>query len=159
MAKMRVSELARELGRPSKQLIRWLNDHGEYVKTPSSTLEAEVAAKLRTEFEVDVTSQARPDLAASKVVYSTDEVSAQDSGTEWLVKVRFGDDEERYWRGATRDPHDFTRYAGDALRFDSRAAALNCAYAIKERHRNIADTEVVLRPRGFVQQYGGSGRA
>ena len=46
MAKQRVSALAKEVGLPSKQLIEWLNNNGEYVKTPSSTIEAPVVAKV-----------------------------------------------------------------------------------------------------------------
>ena len=46
MAKARVSALAKEVGLQSKQLIEWLNNNGEYVKTPSSTIEAP-AAKLQ----------------------------------------------------------------------------------------------------------------
>ena len=46
MAKARVSALAKEVGLQSKQLIEWLNNNGEYVKTPSSTIEAPVVAKV-----------------------------------------------------------------------------------------------------------------
>src|SRR4051812_27050421 len=35
---------------PSKQLIEWLNNNGEYVKTPSSTVEAPVVAKVFAAF-------------------------------------------------------------------------------------------------------------
>ena len=41
--KTRVSALAKELGLPSKTLIEWLNQNGEYVKTASSTIEAPAA--------------------------------------------------------------------------------------------------------------------
>lgn len=45
--KERVHELARELGRDSKTVLAWLKDHGEFVKSASSTIEAPVAARLR----------------------------------------------------------------------------------------------------------------
>ena len=44
MAKARVSALAKEVGLQSKQLIEWLNNNGEFVKTASSTIEAPVVA-------------------------------------------------------------------------------------------------------------------
>ncbi|HTF52504.1 MAG TPA: translation initiation factor IF-2 N-terminal domain-containing protein, partial [Pseudonocardia sp.] len=45
--KARVHELAKELGVTSKQVLSKLQDLGEYVKSPSSTVEAPVARKLR----------------------------------------------------------------------------------------------------------------
>ncbi|MCO1654447.1 translation initiation factor IF-2 [Pseudonocardia humida] len=45
--KARVHELAKELGISSKQVLSKLADLGEYVKSPSSTVEAPVARKLR----------------------------------------------------------------------------------------------------------------
>ncbi|HWB68195.1 MAG TPA: translation initiation factor IF-2 N-terminal domain-containing protein, partial [Mycobacteriales bacterium] len=50
MAKARVSALAKEYGLTSKQLIEWLNNNGEYVKSPSSTVEAPVVAKVDAAF-------------------------------------------------------------------------------------------------------------
>ena len=50
MAKARVSALAKEVGKTSKELIEWLNNNGEYVKTPSSTVEAPVVAKVYAAF-------------------------------------------------------------------------------------------------------------
>jgi translation initiation factor IF-2 len=50
VAKERVSALAKQIGMPSKQLIEWLNNNGEYVKTPSSTVEAPVVAKVLAAF-------------------------------------------------------------------------------------------------------------
>ena len=45
--KARVHELAKELGVTSKDVLSKLQDLGEYVKSPSSTVEAPVARKLR----------------------------------------------------------------------------------------------------------------
>ncbi|MBV9369901.1 MAG: translation initiation factor IF-2 N-terminal domain-containing protein, partial [Frankiales bacterium] len=50
MAKERVSALAKQIGKSSKELIEWLNSNGEYVKTPSSTIEAPVVAKVFAAF-------------------------------------------------------------------------------------------------------------
>ncbi|HET7312068.1 MAG TPA: translation initiation factor IF-2 [Mycobacteriales bacterium] len=50
MAKARVSALAKDIGKSSKELIEWLNANGEYVKTPSSTVEAPVVAKVLAAF-------------------------------------------------------------------------------------------------------------
>ena len=47
MAKVRVYELARELGVESKELIHQLADMGEFVKSASSTIEAPVVRRLR----------------------------------------------------------------------------------------------------------------
>ncbi|MEJ3657668.1 translation initiation factor IF-2 [Actinomycetes bacterium KLBMP 9759] len=49
--KARVHELAKELGISSKQVLSKLQDLGEYVKSPSSTVEAPVARKLRESVE------------------------------------------------------------------------------------------------------------
>jgi len=50
VAKERVSALAKQVGKTSKELIEWLNSNGEYVKTPSSTIEAPVVAKVLAAF-------------------------------------------------------------------------------------------------------------
>ena len=48
--KARVHELAKELGKTSKEIMAKLNDMGEFVKSPSSTIEAPVVRKLRDAF-------------------------------------------------------------------------------------------------------------
>ncbi|WP_166351639.1 translation initiation factor IF-2 [Phytoactinopolyspora limicola] len=50
MAKVRVHELAKELGVSSKDVLGKLSDLGEYVKSASSTVEAPVVRKLRESF-------------------------------------------------------------------------------------------------------------
>lgn len=47
MAKVRVFELAKELGISSKDLIRKLAEQGEFVKSASSTLEAPVVVRMK----------------------------------------------------------------------------------------------------------------
>ncbi|HEY5881526.1 MAG TPA: translation initiation factor IF-2 [Nakamurella sp.] len=48
--KARVHELAKELGKTSKEIMAKLQDLGEFVKSPSSTIEAPVVRKLRDAF-------------------------------------------------------------------------------------------------------------
>ena len=52
MAKMRVHEIASELGLDTKVVMSRLRELGEYVKSPSSTLEAPVVRKVRASFGV-----------------------------------------------------------------------------------------------------------
>jgi len=52
VAKVRVHELAKELGHPSKVVLQKLQDMGEFVRSASSTIEAPVARKLRQELPV-----------------------------------------------------------------------------------------------------------
>ena len=47
MSKVRVHELAKELGVTSKDVLAKLQDMGEFVKSASSTVEAPVARRLR----------------------------------------------------------------------------------------------------------------
>ena len=47
MAKVRVYELAKELGLESKTLMAKLNELGEFVRSPSSTIEPPVVRLLR----------------------------------------------------------------------------------------------------------------
>ncbi|MBO1765265.1 translation initiation factor IF-2 [Allobranchiibius sp. GilTou38] len=47
MAKVRVHELAKELGMQSKELLNYLKEQGEFVKTASSTIEAPVVRKIK----------------------------------------------------------------------------------------------------------------
>jgi len=49
VAKVRVHELAKELGHPSKIVLQKLQDMGEFVRSASSTIEAPVARRLREE--------------------------------------------------------------------------------------------------------------
>ena len=65
MAKLRVHELAKELGIPSKELLAYLRDKGEYVKASSSALEPPVARDAREHFEKLSGSAASGDAAKS----------------------------------------------------------------------------------------------
>ena len=50
MAKLRVHELAKELGITSKELLAYLKDNGEFVKTSSSALEPPVVRSVREHY-------------------------------------------------------------------------------------------------------------
>ncbi|MDO5747047.1 MAG: translation initiation factor IF-2 [Actinomycetaceae bacterium] len=50
MARLRVHELAKELGTTSKELLQILREKGEFVKSASSTIEAPVQRRMREHF-------------------------------------------------------------------------------------------------------------
>ncbi|WP_250447371.1 translation initiation factor IF-2 N-terminal domain-containing protein, partial [Actinotalea sp. C106] len=52
MAKVRVYELAKELGVESKAIMAKLNEMGEFVRSASSTIEPPVVRKLRDAYPV-----------------------------------------------------------------------------------------------------------
>jgi translation initiation factor IF-2 len=58
--KARVHELAKEFGIESKALLQWLKDHGEFVKSASSTVEAPVVRKLKEAFPSQAPAAAAP---------------------------------------------------------------------------------------------------
>ncbi|MGB4137283.1 MAG: translation initiation factor IF-2 N-terminal domain-containing protein, partial [Microbacterium sp.] len=62
-AKPRVHEIAAELGVDSKFALAKLKELGEFVKSPSSTIEPPVARKLRAAIEAD--PAAKPAAAAA----------------------------------------------------------------------------------------------
>jgi translation initiation factor IF-2 len=64
--KTRVSALAKELGLPSKVLIEWLNENGEYVKTASSTIEAPAVRKAKEAFPTAPAAEAPAKKAPAK---------------------------------------------------------------------------------------------
>lgn len=67
MAKVRVYELAKELGLSSKQLLGKLNDMGEFVRSASSTIEAPVVRRLRDQIgSAEPTGDAKPAKPAAR---------------------------------------------------------------------------------------------
>ncbi|CEA07648.1 translation initiation factor IF-2 [Arthrobacter saudimassiliensis] len=64
MAKVRVHELAKELGITSKDAVAKLQELGEFVRSASSTIEAPVVKKLRGAFP-DAASKASSKPAAA----------------------------------------------------------------------------------------------
>ena len=67
MAKVRVSALAKELGTDSKSLMAHLSALGEYVKSPSSTIESPVERKVRETFPKPAAASAPAPAAAAPV--------------------------------------------------------------------------------------------
>ncbi|MFM9276259.1 translation initiation factor IF-2 N-terminal domain-containing protein, partial [Pseudarthrobacter sp. NKDBFgelt] len=65
MAKVRVHELAKELGITSKDAVTKLQELGEFVRSASSTIEAPVVRKLRNAFP-DAAPKAAAPAAAPK---------------------------------------------------------------------------------------------
>ncbi|WP_205828293.1 translation initiation factor IF-2 N-terminal domain-containing protein, partial [Microbacterium sp. PF5] len=64
--KPRVHEIAAELGVDSKVALAKLKELGEFVKSPSSTVEPPVARKLRAAIEADPSLKASGEPAAAK---------------------------------------------------------------------------------------------
>ena len=58
MAKVRVYELAKELGVPSKEVLAKLSELGEFVKSASSTVEPPVVRKLKESLGGDTAAAA-----------------------------------------------------------------------------------------------------
>ena len=58
MAKVRVYELAKELGVDSKALLKTINDMGEFVRSASSTIEAPVERRIKEKFAASTAAPA-----------------------------------------------------------------------------------------------------
>ncbi|WP_243753438.1 translation initiation factor IF-2 N-terminal domain-containing protein, partial [Mycolicibacterium sp. CBMA 213] len=57
--KARVSQLAKELGVPAREILAWLSDSGEHVKSASSTVERPVARRLRAHYAANTPPSSR----------------------------------------------------------------------------------------------------
>lgn len=60
MAKLRVHEVAKQLGITSKEALAKLEDMGEFVSSASSTIEPPVVKRLKAEFKDDASSEDKP---------------------------------------------------------------------------------------------------
>ena len=78
MAKVRVYELAKELGLESKELLAKLQEVGEFVRSASSTVEAPVVRKLMDKF---------PDLVPAEVAPKAKKAPAKKAAAKQTVKV------------------------------------------------------------------------
>ena len=65
MSKVRVYELAKELGIESKEAVAKLKELGEFVKSASSSIEAPAAKKLREAVAAEKPAAAAPAAAAA----------------------------------------------------------------------------------------------
>ena len=66
MAKVRVYELAKELGVESKTLLAHLKSQGEFVRSASSTIEPPVVRKIKETFPAELRSGGTASSAAPK---------------------------------------------------------------------------------------------
>ena len=78
MAKVRVYELAKELGLESKELLSKLQEVGEFVRSASSTVEAPVVRKLMDKF---------PDLMPAEAAPKVKKAPAKKAAPKTTVKV------------------------------------------------------------------------
>ena len=78
MAKVRVYELAKELGLESKELLAKLVEVGEFVRSASSTVEAPVVRKLMDKF---------PDLMPAEAAQKAKIAAAKKAAAKITVKV------------------------------------------------------------------------
>ena len=78
MAKVRVYELAKELGLESKELLAKLQEVGEFVRSASSTVEAPVVRKLMDKF---------PDLVPAEAAPKAKKAPAKKAAPKQTVKV------------------------------------------------------------------------
>ena len=78
MAKVRVYELAKELGLESKELLAKLQEVGEFVRSASSTVEAPVVRKLMDKF---------PDLVPAEAAPKAKKAPAKKAAAKQTVKV------------------------------------------------------------------------
>ena len=78
MAKVRVYELAKELGLESKELLAKLQEVGEFVRSASSTVEAPVVRKLMDKF---------PDLMPAEAAPKAKKAPAKKAAAKITVKV------------------------------------------------------------------------
>ena len=78
MAKVRVYELAKELGLESKELLAKLAEVGEFVRSASSTVEAPVVRKLMDKF---------PDLVPAEAAPKAKKAPAKKAAAQKTVKV------------------------------------------------------------------------
>jgi translation initiation factor IF-2 len=78
VAKVRVYELAKELGLESKELLAKLQEVGEFVRSASSTVEAPVVRKLMDKF---------PDLVPAEAAPKTKKAPAKKAAPKQTVKV------------------------------------------------------------------------
>lgn len=85
--KLRVHELAKQLGVTSKELLATLKEQGEFVKTASSTIEPPVVKKMRAHYEAqsggdDAAEKKQDNKAAKGAAKSTAKASAPKPGAK-----------------------------------------------------------------------------
>lgn len=128
MAKVRVYELAKELGLESKTVLSTLKEMGEFVSTASSTIEAPVVRKLRDKL---ASSDVKP---AAKAGTKGGGKTASKSST-----AKTGAAKAAPAKAASAEPAK-TRKAGPAKSSSSKPSP------VKLGAKEEADTQVVAKP-------------
>lgn len=119
--KLRVHELAKELGVTSKDLLATLKEQGEFVKTASSTIESPVARKMRDHFGSDKSSSASDAPSKSS---ETSEQNAPSAGAKPGAKKSAAPKPGAPKPGASKTPETpAPSAAADAKPADSKPAA------------------------------------
>lgn len=101
-AKPRVHEIAHELGIDSKVALRKLKEMGEFVKSPSSTIQPPVARKLRAALlnELPESEPQHPEAIAARIRRDT----IRRNEADW-ERYGFSAQEKSTWRAAGVPPH------------------------------------------------------
>lgn len=86
MSKVRIYEIAKDLGVDSKVVIAKLAELGEFVKGASSSIEAPVARKLRAEFPDAPAAPAETKPAAKKVAKKAASKTVKEETAEVVVE-------------------------------------------------------------------------
>ena len=103
MAKVRVHELAKEFGVPSKTVLETLKDMGEFVKTASSTVEAPVVRRLNEQYGETLCEQGAKKKAAKKApAKKADKAKTEAATTSADITTRARFSERRLSRAGER---------------------------------------------------------
>ena len=106
MAKVRVHELAKKYGVPSKDVLSMLSDLGEFVKAPSSTVEPPVVKRFEDKHGAELLAKAEE---------KAPELFIEFMGTK--IRVQEGDD------GGNVKEEDVPVVKGAALKFEGAGEA------------------------------------
>lgn len=98
--KPRVHEVARELGIDSKTALRKLKEMGEFVKSPSSTIQVPVARKLRAAFQAETPREVGPESQHPEAVAARIRRDIVRRGDNNWKSYGFSDRERAAWRQA-----------------------------------------------------------
>ena len=108
--KARVHELAKELGISSKQVLFRLQMLGEYVQSPSSTVEAPIAQKLRESVRTHPVSSSRPGAHPPPAPVLTDAANSLTDQTQAILDAA-AEEAELIRAEAHNEAHDILERA------------------------------------------------
>ena len=113
--KIRVHQLARELGVPVKQVLAWLHEQGETVRSGSSTLEAPVARRIREDHDALIALGNASGDVAGALKQSRPKFQPAPQSSPPVRPVRTGQAGHNSTVAAVGDPpHSFVRHADAA---------------------------------------------